>query len=93
VISPKTRKNMKKIALLNIFFIGVLTSFAQVTPPKKNIDKDVNLLLDSLSKVYHVRVTSIVEESSNDIKKTSISYYKNKKLIYKVIKTEESHKN
>lgn len=80
---------MKKIALLSIFFIGGLTSFAQVTPQKKDIDKDVNVLLDSLSEVYHVRVTSIMEESSCGIKKTSISYYKNKELIYKVIKTEK----
>ena len=47
---------MKKIALLSVFFIGGLTSFAQVTPPKKEIDK---------------------------------VYYKNKDLIYKVIKTEK----
>ena len=59
---------MKKIALLTIFFIGGLTLFAEVTPSKKYTDKDVNFLLDSLSKVYHVKVTSIVEESSNVIK-------------------------
>lgn len=79
---------MKKIFLLATLLIGTLTSFAQNKTKTKDIDKDANVLLDSLSKVYHVRVNSIMVETYNGVNTTSISYVKNKELVYKVIKTE-----
>ncbi len=79
---------MKKILLLAALFIGTLNSFAQNKTKTKDIDKDANVLLDSLSKVYHVRVNSIMVETYNGLKTTSISYVKNKELVYKAIKTE-----
>jgi len=79
---------MKKIFLLAALLIGTLTSFAQNKTKTKDIDKDANVLLDSLSKVYHVRVNSIMVETYNGVNITSISYVKNKELVYKVIKTE-----
>ena len=81
---------MKKIFLLAALLIGTLTSFAQnkTKTKTKDIDKDANVLLDSLSKVYHVRVNSIMVETYNGVNITSISYVKNKELVYKVIKTE-----
>ena len=79
---------MKKIFLLATLLIGTLTSFAQNKTKPKDIDKDANVLLDSLSKVYHVRVNSIMVETYNGVNTTSISYVKNKELVYKVIKTE-----
>ena len=72
-------------------FLSILTSSAQVNPKSKDIDKDANVLLDSLSKVYNVRVNSIFIETYNGVRTTSISYVKNKELIYKIIKTEKSH--
>jgi hypothetical protein len=78
---------MKKLFLLSALLIGTLT-FGQTKT--KDIDKDVNVLLDSLSKVYHMRVGSIVVKTINCVRITSISYSKNGKLTYKVIKTEKN---
>ena len=78
---------MKNLLLFTLL-MGSLTSFSQVKSKTKNIDGNVNVLLDSISKVYHVKSNSIVVESYGGITKTSISYIKNQKLIYKVIKIE-----
>ena len=40
---------------------------------------------DTLSKVYKVKVQSIMEETYNGVTTTSISYVKDKKLVYKII--------
>ena len=79
---------MKKLFLLSLFLIGTLTSFGQVKPKKKDIDKESNVVIDSLSKVYKVKVQSYMVETYNGIKQTSISYVEDKKLVYIVIKTE-----
>jgi hypothetical protein len=80
---------MKKLFLLLLLFVGTLT-FAQTKPKTKDIDKDANVLLDSLSKVYKVRVNSIFIESYNGMTTTSISYVKNKELIYKIISIKKN---
>ena len=56
---------------------------------KKDIDKEVNVSLDSLSKVYKVKVCSIFIESYNGVTTTSIGYVKNKELVYKVISVKK----
>jgi hypothetical protein len=75
---------MKKLFLLSLLLVGTLT-FGQTKPKEKDIDKEANVLLDSLSKVYKVKVQSIMEETYNGVTTTSISYVKDKKLVYKVI--------
>ena len=82
------QKTMKKIFLLATLLIGTLTSFAQVKPKTKDIDKESSVVIDSLSKVYKVKVQSYMVETYNGIKQTSISYVKDEKLVYIVIKTE-----
>lgn len=79
---------MKKIIFISTFLIGTLTSFGQVKAKKKDIDKESNVVMDSLSKVYKVKVQSYMVETYNGIIQTSISYVEDKKLVYKVIKTE-----
>lgn len=80
---------MKKLFIISLLLIGTL-SFSQTKPKTKDIDKDANVLLDSLSKVYKVRVNSIFVESYNGVTTTSISYVKNRELIYKVIKIKKN---
>jgi hypothetical protein len=75
---------MKKLFLLSVLLVGTL-SFSQTKPKEKDIDKEANVLLDSLSKVYKVKVQSIMEETYNGVTTTSISYVKDKKLVYKII--------
>lgn len=75
---------MKKLFLLLLLFVGTL-SFSQTKPKEKDIDKESNVLLDSLSKVYKVKVQSIMEEYYNGVTTTSISYVKDKKLVYRII--------
>jgi hypothetical protein len=79
---------MKKLFLLSALLIGTLTSVAQTKPKTNDIDKNANVVLDSLSKVYHVKVGSIVIIECNGVKTTSITYVKNGELLKKVIKTE-----
>ena len=79
---------MKKLFLLLLLFVGTLT-FAQTEPKTKDIDKDANVLLDSLSRVYKVKIFSILVVTDNNIQTTSIAYGENKKLVYKVIKVEK----
>ena len=75
---------MKKLFLLSVLLVGTL-SFSQTKPKEKDIDKESNVLLDSLSKVYKVKVQSVMEETYNGVTTTSISYVKDKKLVYKII--------
>ncbi len=82
-------KNMKKLFIILLLLVGTL-SFSQTKPKTKDIDKDVNVLLDSLSKVYKVQVNSIFVETYNGVTTTSISYVKNRELIYKVINTKKN---
>jgi hypothetical protein len=83
---------MKKLFVTLLLLIGTLT-FSQTKPKTKDIDKDANVLLDSLSRVYKVRVNSIFVETYNGETTTSISYVKNGVLVYKVIKVIKVKKN
>jgi hypothetical protein len=79
---------MKKLFLLSLLLVGTLT-FGQTKPKEKDIDKESNVLLDSLSKVYKVKVQSIMEEYYNGVTTTYISYVKDKKLVYKIISVKK----
>jgi hypothetical protein len=86
---------MKKTITLSIFLIG-LFSFGQTPPkkkPQKDIDKEADRVIDSLSKVYKVKIYSIKKERLNGVVTTSIAYGKNGELVYKVIKTEKATKD
>lgn len=78
---------MKKLFLLTVLLIGTF-SFSQTKSKIKDIDKDINVVLDSLSKVYKVKVGAIVVDEYPNLRMTSITYYQNGKLVNKVIKTE-----
>lgn len=79
---------MKKLFLLSVLLIGTL-SFGQTKPKSKDVDKESNIYLDSLSKVHKVKIYSILVETVNGVKTTSIAYGKNGELVYKVIKVEK----
>ena len=79
---------MKKLFLLSLFLIGTLTSFGQVKPKKKDIDKDANVLMDSLSKVYKKKVFSLMKITENDTIKTYIAYAKDNQLTYELISSK-----
>ncbi len=70
--------------------MGSLSSFSQDKPKIKNIDRSINVLLDSLSKVYHVKVNSVIVDDYTNLRMTSITYIKNGELIHKIIKTEKN---
>ena len=79
-------------SLIMLFSIVTFSQDKKATPKTKDIDKEANRVLDSLSKVYKVNVVSIFVETSNGVKTTSIAYGKNGRLVYKVIKTEVAKK-
>jgi len=85
---------MKQLTYISLMLFSIVT-FSQekkTTPKTKDIDKEANRVIDSLSKVYKVEVVSILVETYNGVKNTSIAYVKNKELVYKVIKTEIAKK-
>jgi hypothetical protein len=85
---------MKKLIVLSALLIGIFC-FGQTPPkkkPQKDIDKEADRVIDSLSKVYKVKVYSIKKERLNGVVTTSIGYAKNGELVYKVIKTEKAKK-
>ena len=51
---------MKNLFVLLLLIIGALSSSAQDNPKTKNIDRNINVLLDSLSKVYRVKVGAVI---------------------------------
>ena len=79
---------MKKLLTL-IFFLEAIVTFSQEkkkTIKNKDTDKAVNIILDSLSKVYKKEVVFYSVLERNGRKKTSITYYdKNKNLRRQVI--------
>jgi hypothetical protein len=79
---------MKKLIFISTFLIGTLTSFGQVKAKKKDIDKDANVLMDSLSKVYNKKVFSLMKITENDTIKTYIAYAKDNKLTYELISSK-----
>jgi hypothetical protein len=80
---------MKKLFLLSLLLIGTLTSVAQVKPkskPKvKDVDEESNVVIDSLSKVYKVKVQSYMIETYNGVTTKYISYVKDGKLVYIIV--------
>lgn len=77
-----------------MLFSIVIFSQEKKSPPKtKDIDKEANRVIDSLSKVYKVKIYSIKKERFNGVVTTSICYGKNGELVYKVIKTEMAKKD
>lgn len=85
---------MKKLIVSSALLFGIVC-FGQTPPekkPQKDIDKEANTYLDSLSKVHKVKVCSIFVETYNGVTTTSIGYVKNKELVYKIIKTEKAKK-
>ena len=80
---------MKKLFITLVLLVGTL-SFSQTKPKTKDIDKDINVLLDSLSKVYKVKVGGVVVDEYPNLRITSITYYQNGKLTHKVIMTEKN---
>ena len=78
---------MKKLFLLSLLLVGTL-SFSQTKPKTKDIDKDANVLMDSLSKVYNKKVFSIMKITKNDTIKTYIAYAKDNKLTYELISSK-----
>lgn len=80
---------MKKLLLLLLFLIGTLTSVAQVKskskPKVKDVDEESNVVMDSLSKVYKVKVQSYMIETYNGVTTKYISYVKDGKLVYIIV--------
>ena len=79
---------MKTLAYILIMLFSIVT-FSQEkkkTIKSKDTDKAVNIILDSLSKVYKKEVVFYSVLERNGRKKTSITYYdKNKNLKRQVI--------
>ena len=85
---------MKQLTYILIMLFSIVT-FSQekkAITKAKDIDKEANRVIDSLSKVYKVNVVSILVETYNGVTKTSIAHVKNKQLVYKVINTEIAKK-
>lgn len=85
---------MKKLTCI-LFMLFSIVTFSQEkkSPPKtKDIDKEANRVIDSLSKVYKVNICSVKKVRLNGVVTTSIGYSKNGELVYKVIKTEVAKK-
>jgi len=80
---------MKKLFLLSLLLIGTLTSVAQdkskSKPKVKDVDEESNVVMDSLSKVYKVKVQSYMIETYNGVTTKYISYVKDGKLVYIVV--------
>ena len=71
-----------------VLLIGILTTVAKSHPKLKNIDKDFNISLDSLSSRYQLKVGLVTVSIYSDLRITQITYVNKKgKLIYKTIKT------
>jgi hypothetical protein len=71
--------------------MGSLSSFSQVkkkTPKPKNLDKEVNLSLDSLSKIYKKNVLVVKTFIINDTLKRYIGYIKDDKLYHELIEVK-----
>jgi hypothetical protein len=83
---------MKKLNVILALFIGIVC-FGQTPPkkkPQKDIDKEANRVIDSLSKVYKVDIVSYMVESNNGITKTYITHAKDGKLVYILISAKKN---
>lgn len=81
---------MKNLFFISFFLFVSMMSFSQIHQKETNseTEKDINIRLDSLSKVYHVRVVNYSEKSNNGIRTISIGYSQNGELVHKIIKTD-----
>ena len=74
---------MKKLTYIFLMFFSIVT-FSQVkkkTSKTKDTDKEVNISLDSLSKIYKKEVVYYNVLQRNGRKKISITYYDNNKNL------------
>jgi len=76
---------MKKL-LVVLFLLLSCVSFSQ--EKKRTLDEEINIKLDSLSKVYNKKVVAFGYVSYRGVKKTHIRYVENGKAVTKIIKTE-----
>jgi hypothetical protein len=79
---------MKKLLVITLTLISFLSLSQEnkKTLKTNDLDKRVNITLDSLSKLYKKEVVSYFIIQRNGRKKFSITYYdKNKNLIHKTI--------
>ena len=76
---------MKTLFITSLVLLSV-SLFSQTKI--KDIDKDVNSKLDSLSKVYNLKVTGCTVMTRSGVRTTYIEYVKNHKTIKKTIKVE-----
>jgi hypothetical protein len=82
---------MKKLLIIALLFVGVL-SFSQEnkkTPKSKDLDKEVNLSLDYLSKRYKKNVLVVKTFIENDTLKRYIGYIKNDELYHELIEVKK----
>jgi hypothetical protein len=82
---------MKKLLIIALLFVGAL-SFSQEnkkTPKSKDLDKEVNLSLDYLSKRYKKNVLVVKTFIENDTLKRYIGYIKNDELYHELIEVKK----
>lgn len=78
---------MKKLTYIFFMLFSIVT-FSQTKKQKqkpKDIDKKVNLSLDSLSKVYKKKVLVVKTFTTNDTLKRYIGYMKDDQLHHELI--------
>lgn len=78
---------MKKLTYIFFMLFSIVT-FSQTKKQKqepKDIDKKVNLSLDSLSKVYKKKVLVVKTFTNNDTLKRYIGYMKDDQLHHELI--------
>jgi len=82
---------MKKLLVILLLLISVL-SFSQEkkkTSKSKDLDKEVNLSLDYLSKRYKKNVLVVKTFIENDTLKRYIGYIKNDELYHELIEVKK----
>jgi hypothetical protein len=82
---------MKKLLIISLLLVSVL-SFSQEnkkTPKSKDLDKEVNLSLDYLSKRYKKNVLVVKTFIENDTLKRYIGYIKNDELYHELIEVKK----
>ena len=75
---------MKKILVISLLLISSLSFSQEKKKPLKSgeVDKEVSIRLDSLSKKYKKNVVSYIKKTDCNGKTTRfISFYKNNKLV------------
>jgi hypothetical protein len=82
---------MKKLLIISLLLVSGL-SFSQEkkkTPKSKDLDKEVNLSLDYLSKRYKKNVLVVKTFVENDTLKRYIGYIKNDELYHELIEVKK----